>query len=221
MLEDPRGGFVRLPRFEPNPTSEYYVERNAHRAAYLRYLHPDHLTEEETEAKHIAMLHFHPRIVVGLTPQRRFPKALSEDDMDKLGMPKLEEDRVLDKDGAPTGFYIFVPTFPIEMAKTDIKRLLGICKVLNTEEKKKHPHGLFALDLTNISDPENGSGSPAPGAAFLDSSDSEEENTDSMGKFLPWHLKQEVMHHPSPPLLSRKFDEVNHPAPISNSLAEF
>ena len=86
------------------------------------------------------------------------------------------------------------------MAKNDIKRLLGICKVINTEEElKRMKHHQFA-ELTNLSTTDAASGSPTPGAAFLDS-DSEEENADSMGKFLPWHLKQGVM-PPSPPRLS-------------------
>lgn len=223
-LDDPRGGFVRLPRYEPNPTSDYYVERNAQRAAYLRHLRPDHPTEEETEAKHVAMHHFHARIVAGLSPQRRFPKALSAEDMETLGLTMRDEERVLDEDGVPTGFYVFVPTYPLEMAKNDIKRLLGICKEVNTEEeKKKHSLDLFAYDLTNLSEP-TGSGSPTPGAAFLDS-DSEEENSDSMGKFLPWHLKQDVIRTmpPSPPRLSHlnHREESMHQRPIAHSFAEF
>lgn len=237
-LDDPRGGFVRLPRYEPNPTSSYYVERNAQRAAYLRHLLPDHVTEEETEAKHVAMHHFHAKIVSELTPQRRFPKVLSEDDMDRLGMTKRAEERVLEDDGEPTGFYVFVPTYPIEMAKNDIKRLLGICKVLNTEEKRKENQHAFALDLTSFSEPETGS--PTPGAAFLDS-DSEEENLDDMGKFLPWHLKEAVVHHQppqTPPMLTQRKQQqgemrsmsppLSPPSPpraaaipVSDSLAEF
>ena len=112
MLEDARGGFVRLPRFEENPSSQYYVERNAQRAAYLRYLLPDHPVEKETKAKHVAMHHFHSRIVADLTPQRRFPKTLSQDDMDKLGMAKCQEDEVLDEQGLPTGFYCLCSDLP-------------------------------------------------------------------------------------------------------------
>jgi hypothetical protein len=207
VLEDPRGGFVRLPRYEPNPTSTYYAERNAQRAAYLRHLLPGHPIAEDTESKHVAMHHFHPKIVTELTPRRRFPKTLSEEDMNRLRMIKRDEDKVLDENGSPTGFYVFVPTYPIASAKNDIKRLLGICKSVNTREKMKHSKHVhvFALDLTNVSDEANPfSGSPTPGAAFLDS-DSEEENADSVSKkYLPWHLRQQV--HRTP-ILSQRLAE--------------
>lgn len=224
MLEDARGGFVRLPRHVENPSSQYYVERNAQRAAYLKYLLPDHPVEQETHANHVAMHHFHAKIVADLTPQRRFPKTLSKEDMDKLGMHKCQEDEVLDEQGLPTGFYFFVPTYPIAMAKNDVKRLLGICKVINTEEEmKKTKHYQFA-ELTNLSSSTDGaSGSPTPGAAFLDS-DSDEENAVSMGKFLPWYLKQVVM-PPLPPKLSTSVDSKNEglhqPTPLTHSFAEF
>ena len=202
LLEDPRSGFVRLPRYEPNPTSDHYVERNARRAAYLRYLLPCHPVEEDTESKHVAMHHFHPRVVTELTPQRRFPKTLTEEDMDKLGMVKQDENKI------STVFYIFVPTYPIASAKNDIRRLLGICKAVNTRQKKKHAKHVhqFALDLTNVSSESNMlSGSPTPGAEFLDS-ESEEENADSVGgkKYLPWHLQEQV--HPTP-ILSQRMAE--------------
>jgi hypothetical protein len=141
--------------------------------------------------------------------------------MDELGMPKRDEERILDEDGNPTGFYVFSPTYPISMVKNDIKRLLGICKLLRKEENNKK-HSSFAMDLTNLSNElDKGSGSPTPGAAFLDS-DSEEENLDSMGRFLPLHLKQAVM-LPSPPRLAfeTKNQVMHRPTPISHSFAEF
>ena len=197
VLEDPRGRFVRLPRFEPNPSCRELQQRNERRAAYLRNIEFDILPHRDTV--YVAMHHF-PPLVIGDMTAKKIPKTVSEEDVVRLGIDMDERDRILDQDGNPTGFYHFVPNYPIEKAREDLRQLLRICKIINTSPKKKK-HTLetsVLLDLTNDSD----QGSPSLGDVYVfEDSDSEEENADSTAKkYLPLHLHKTE----SPPQQSEK-----------------
>jgi len=138
---DPRSGFVRLPNYKEalpeNPLSEYYIERNQQREAYLRYLLPDHPVEKETLAKDVALHHFHPTIVARLVSklQKNIPRTLPEKELKRLKLHIHERDRLLDESGNPTGRCIFAPNYPLENCKDDLKRLLRLCRTLNEASK--------------------------------------------------------------------------------------
>ena len=135
---DPRSGFVRLPNYKANPTSQYYIERNLQREAYLRYLLPDHAVEKETLAKDVALHHFHPRVVARLVSnlQKNIPRTISERELKQLRLKVDMRDRILDEEGKPTGRCIFAPSYPIEQSKEDLKRLLRLCRALNAAKQK-------------------------------------------------------------------------------------
>jgi hypothetical protein len=150
---------------------------------------------------YVAMHHFHPLIISEVTC-KKIPKTVSEEGMVQLGIERDERDRILDEDGKPTGLYHFVPNYPIDKAREDLKQLLRICKIINISPKKKrHSPGSSALlDLTNDGD----RGSPTPEAAYVfEDSDSEEENADATAKkYLPMHLhNDEASQQQSEPLL--------------------
>jgi hypothetical protein len=182
VLGDPRGRFARLPRHESNPSCSSEKERNERRAAYLRHVDFDILPHEDK--MYVAIHHFHPLIVNEASSDRKFRKTVSKDLMCIVGIKGDQRDEILDEDGKPTGMYYFVPNYPIESAREDLKRLLRICKIVNTSPTKKKRNSSInpLLDLTNESE----RGSRIPEAAYVfEDSDSEEENSDS---FLPIHL---------------------------------
>lgn len=188
VLEDPRGRFVRLPRFEPNPSCRKLQEHNERRAAYLRHIEFDILPHQDTV--YVAMHHF-PPLMIGEVAAKKIPKTVSKEDMVQLGIEIDERDRILDEDGNPTGLYHFVPNYPIEKAREDLRQLLRICKIINTSPKKKRHSSdtNVLLDLTNESD----RGSPGSEAVYVfEDSDSEEENSNSTAKkYLPFHLHKD------------------------------
>jgi hypothetical protein len=136
---------------------------------------------------YVAIHHFHPFIVNEATSTTKFPKTISKDLMEIVGIKGDPRDEILDEDGKATGMYYFVPSYPIEKAREDLKRLLRICKIVNTSPTKKKRNSSISplLDLTNESE----RGSLAPDAAYVfEDSDSEEENSDA---FLPIHLHKD------------------------------
>lgn len=136
---DPRSGFVRIPNYKEHPESQFYVERNMQREAYLRYLLPDHPVEKETLAKDVALHHFHPRVVARLVSnlQKNIPRTVPERELIQLGLILDERDKLKDEDGNYTGRCIFAPCYPIEKSKQDLKRLLRLCRALNQDKKDK------------------------------------------------------------------------------------
>jgi hypothetical protein len=193
VLGDPRGRFVRLPRYEPNPSCNLEKERNARRASYLRHVEFDILPREDK--MYVALHHYHPLIVDEATSKKNFPKTISKDVMCIVGIKGDPRDEILDEDGKPTGVYYFVPNYPIEKAREDLKRLLRICKIVNTSPTRKKRNSSISplLDLTNDSE----RGSLTPDAAYVfEDSDSEEEIADS---FLPIHLHKDNVSLAQPP----------------------
>jgi hypothetical protein len=136
---DPRSGFVRLPNYKEDPESQFYMERNLQRESYLRHLLPNHPPQQETLAKDIALHHFHPRIVQRLVSnlQNNIPKTLPEQQLVQLGLTLDDRDKLFDANGNYTGRRIFAPSYPIEKAKQDLKRLLRLCRALNQDKKDK------------------------------------------------------------------------------------
>lgn len=137
---DPRSLFVRLPNYKENPTTQYYIERNQQREAYLRYLLPNHPVEQETLARDVALHHFHPRIVSRLVSklQKNIPRTLPEKEIKRMKLKIHERDRIYDEDGNPTGRCIFAPNYPMEKSKEDLKRLLRLCRTLNQVKDKNN-----------------------------------------------------------------------------------
>jgi hypothetical protein len=141
---------------------------------------------------HVALHHFHPSIINEASSERKFPKTVSKDLMCIVGIKGDPRDEIVDEDGNSTGMYYFVPNYPIEKAREDLKRLLRICKIVNTSPTRKKRNSSISplLDLTNESE----RGSQTQDAAYVfEDSDSEEENADS---FLPTHLHNDNVQQP-------------------------
>lgn len=134
LLQDPRKGFVKLPKWKDDPDTQYYIERNQQRASYLRYLLPDHNPPDPTPSKNIALHHFHPKVTQRFLDKRQkeIPKTITDMEMTFLGMELNEADRVMDEYGFPTGEYIFVPNYPVNKVKEDLKRMILINRLFNS-----------------------------------------------------------------------------------------
>lgn len=142
LLKDGRKGFVKLPNWKDDPPSQYYVERNQQRESYLRHLLPGHPVPEPTPTKNIALHHFHPKVTGRFLDQRQkeIPKTITEEEMAHLGLPVDDCDRVIDEYGFPTGECIFVPNYPMQKVKDDLKRMILINRIVNEalmEEQEK------------------------------------------------------------------------------------
>jgi hypothetical protein len=155
LLQDPRKGFVKLPKWKDDPDTQYYIERNQQRASYLRYLLPDHPPNLPTPSKNIALHHFHPKVTQRFLDKRQkeIPKTITDMEMQYLGMELHDADRVMDEYGFPTGEYIFVPNYPLNLVKEDLKRMILINRLFHKavsearEEQQEHLQQAHAQDV--------------------------------------------------------------------------
>lgn len=189
VLDDPRCGFLRIPSHDTDD-----LERNQRRAAYLQSME-----FSSQNPKFLAMHHFSPKVVAVVSNfqqgqrQPAFPKTLPKEELQQLGLLNKENSRVVfDQNGKPTDRYIVLPTYSLEQAKQDLKRLLQICKQVNINDdsddeiqqksqRKKDPSKLLLQGSKNA---------PRPNLTktFVCSDDSNEEEEN----YLPTHLVKNI-----------------------------
>ena len=122
IMEDPRKGFVKLPRYRTQQGD------NKVREAYLRYLLPNHAVEKETPSKYIAAHHFPPSIV--LTENKDsgdkkdiVPRTISKEQATRLGIEVNERFTMFDENLRRV--YVVVPSYSLERSKADVMGMLN------------------------------------------------------------------------------------------------
>ena len=107
---------------------------NAMRASYLRHLRRTEQSLGDSQTRRfVALHHFHPVVVHkhcdmpnALSP---IPKTLKKVDLKFLKMELDDEDRVRDEEGRKRKHYYFVPNWPIDLAKDDLKYLIRVSRI--------------------------------------------------------------------------------------------
>lgn len=123
LLKDPRRGYLRLPPYAAKPSNTKEHEMNEWRDACLWHLECSS-TRQQHDACFVALHHFHPAVVFKhLKEGSPVPRTTSIADLKRLG---IQGDCVRDyvngqKEG--TTLY-FVPTYRLQHAKDDLKKLI-------------------------------------------------------------------------------------------------
>lgn len=107
---------------------------NAMRASYLRHLRRTEQSLGDSQTRRfVALHHFHPVVVQkhcempnAVSP---IPKTLKKVDLKFLKMELGDEDRVRDEEGRKKKQYYFVPNWPIDLAKDDLKYLIRVSRI--------------------------------------------------------------------------------------------
>jgi hypothetical protein len=134
LLKDPRRGYVQLPQYTPEPTCYQERDMNAMRASYLRHLRRTEQSLGDSQTRRfVALHHFHPIVVQkhcempnAVSP---IPKTLKKVDLKFLKIELGDEDRVRDEEGRKKKQYYFVPNWPIDLAKDDLKYLIRVSRI--------------------------------------------------------------------------------------------
>jgi hypothetical protein len=133
LLRDPRRGYVELPPYTSEPRTYLQQDWNAMRAAFLRNLGRTEKCLEVFSTDltlYVALHHFHPTVVKKHSQiedtMSPIPRSLQRVDVKYLKMNLTDEDRIRDEQGRLLKTYYFVPTWPIEKSKEDLKLLVKI-----------------------------------------------------------------------------------------------
>ena len=151
LLKDPRRAYVMLPQYTPEPKTFVERDMNAMRAAYLRHLRrTEQSLGDSQQRRYVALHHFHPVVVQkhaelpnAISP---IPKTLKKVDLRFLGIDLGDQDRIRDENGKKRKQYYFVPNWPIDQAKEDLKYLIRVSRLVE-EARQLNPSQREATPL--------------------------------------------------------------------------
>lgn len=161
LLGDARRGYIQLPPLLVNPQTTFEREQCNLRAAYLRHLSKDNALVDllknqsdqfDQNMRFVALHHFHPTVVETHSAKKKskspIPLTLKPVDIDflHLNVEYTDADRVRDAFGNLQDLYYFVPCYPFNKAKSDLKRLIRFKRILHeTKDDRTLPPTLTSV----------------------------------------------------------------------------
>jgi hypothetical protein len=141
-----------------NPETPFEQDQNNIRAAYLRHLSKesalvdllkDQSDQIDTNARFVALHHFHPTVVDMHSAKKDtsapIPRTLLPIDIEYLQLTEQisEADRVRDEFGRIQNMYYCVPCYPLSKTKSDLKKLIRIKRIV--KEAKEGSSGTNSM----------------------------------------------------------------------------